>query len=300
MRHGRSSIIKIVKRHVCLAVLLFAALHPASAAQRYPVSGMIVRVDVAERTMTVSHGPIAGYMDGMVMPFHVRKPEMLAGMQPGMKVDFTLVVEKESSYADDVRVTSGDSVGRDPLQARRLQLLDSLVAGTPVNALAVGQPVPDFQLIDQNRREIRLSQFSGKVVAVTFVYTRCPLPDYCLRLSNNFARLQKRFRDRDLVLLSITFDPKYDQPDVLAAYARTWKADPETWHFLTGPTADLRRVYGSFGVNAFPDEGLFAHSLRTAVIDRQGKLAAIVPGNEFSPQQIGDLVETIIAAPPAR
>jgi protein SCO1/2 len=163
--------------------------------------------------------------------------------------------------------------------------------------------MPDFQLIDQNHREIRLSQFSGKVVAVNFIYTRCPLPDYCLRLSNNFARLQKRFHDRmgqDLILLSITFDPKYDQPEVLANYARTFKADPAGWHFLTGPVADLRRMYGSFGVDAYPDEGLLTHSLRTAIIDRQGKLAAVIPGNEFSSQQLGDLVETIIAAPPAR
>jgi protein SCO1/2 len=263
---------------------------------------MVVRVDPAQRTMTVSHGPITGFMDAMVMPFHVRKTEVLAGMQPGMKVDFTLVVEKESSYAEDVRVASGDSAARDPLQARRLQLLDSLVSKDPaVNATAIGQPMPDFQLTDQNRREVRLSRFSGKVVAVNFIYTRCPLPDYCLRLSNNFARLQKRFHERmgfDLVLLSVTFDPKYDQPDVLAAYARTWKAEPEAWHFLTGPTAELRRVYGYFGVDAFPDEGLLTHSLRTAIIDRQGKLAAIVPGNEFLPEQLGDLVETVMARTP--
>jgi len=224
-----------VKLRVSLGILLFSAL---LAAQRYPVSGMVVKVDPPLRTMVVSHGPIAGFMDAMVMPFHVREAAVLAGMQPGMKVDFTLVVDKESSYADDVRVASGDSVARDPLQARRLQLLDSLVAGLTVNAVAIGQPMPDFQLTDQSRREVRFSQFSGKVVAVNFIYTRCPLPDYCLRLSNNFARLQKRFSERmgrDLVLLSVTFDPKYDQPDVLAAYARTWKADPEAWHFLTGP-----------------------------------------------------------------
>ena len=290
-----------MKRHVCLAVLLFAAPHPSSAAQSYPVSGMVVHVDTENRTMLVSHGPIAGFMDAMVMPFHVRKPEVLAGMQPGMKVDFTLVVEKDSSYADDVRVASGDSSARDPLQARRLQLLDSIVAGPRVNAVAIGQPMPDFQLTDQSRREVHLAQFAGKVIAVNFIYTRCPLPDYCLRLSNNFARLQKRFRERmgkDLVLLSVTFDPKYDQPDVLANYARTFNANPDAWHFLTGPTADLRRVYGYFGVDAFPDEGLLTHSLRTAIIDRQGKLAAITSGNEFSPQQLGDLVESLLARTP--
>lgn len=293
--------IKIVKPHAWLAILLLAACLPASAAQRYAVSGMVVRVDPAERTMVVSHGPIAGFMDAMVMPFRVRKPEVLTGMQPGMKVDFTLVVDKVSSYADDVRVASGDSVARDPLQARRLQLLDSLVAGPPVIAVTIGQPMPDFRLTDQNRREIHLSQFSGKVVVVNFIYTRCPLPDYCLRLSNNFARLQKRFRERmgkDLILLSVTFDPKYDQPEVLAKYAGTFKADPDAWHFLTGSTADLRRVYGYFGVDAYPDEGLLTHSLRSAIIDRHGKLAAITPGNEFSPQQLGDLVEAIMARTP--
>jgi protein SCO1/2 len=290
-----------VKGIAWLAAFLIAALHHGAAAQRYPVSGMVVRVDPENRTMTVSHGSISGFMDAMVMPFHVRKAEVLAGMQPGMKVDFTLVVDKESSYAEDVRVASGDSSARDPLQARRLQLLDSLMAGPPVNAIAIGQPMPDFQLTDQNRREIHLSQFSGKVVAVNFIYTRCPLPDYCLRLSNNFARLQKRFSERmgkDLVLLSVTFDPKYDQPEVLAKYAGTFKADPDAWHFLTGSAPDLKRVYGYFGVDAFPDEGLLTHSLRTAIIDRQGKLAAITPGNEFSPPQLGDLVEAVLARTP--
>jgi len=269
------------------------------AAQRYPVSGLVVKVDKEHRSMVVSHGPIPGFMDGMVMPFNVPKPEALEGMQPGMRVDFTLVVDKDSSYADDVRVRSGDSLGRDPLQARRLQLLDLLVtpAGARVAAVGIGQTIPDFSLTDQNRRRVSLSQFSGKVVAVTFVYTRCPLPDYCLRLPNNFARLQKRFREhmgQDLILLSVTFDPKYDQPDVLADYARTWKADGDTWRFLTGPVEDMRRVYGLFGVDAFPDEGLLSHSLRTAIIDRKGKLAAIIPGNEFLPQQLGDLVETVM------
>jgi protein SCO1/2 len=288
-----------VKRYLWPTVALILAACSARAAQRYPVSGLVVKVDKEHRSMVVSHEAIAGLMDAMVMPFHVRKPEVLEGMQPGMRVDFTLIVDQDSSYADDVRVRSGDSVARDPLQARRLQLLDSLVAppGARPEAVAIGQTVPDFALTDQNRRRVSLSQFSGKVVAVTFVYTRCPLPDFCLRLSNNFARLQRRFRERmgqDLILLSITFDPKYDQPDVLAQYARTWKADAEAWRFLTGPIDDMRRVYGLFGVDAFPDEGLLSHSLRTAVIDRQGKLAAVIPGNEFVPQELGDLVQAVM------
>ncbi len=286
-------------RHVLSAGLLSAVVLFGWAVQRYPVTGLIVKVDREHQAMVVSHREISAFMGAMVMPFRVRKAQMLEGMQPGMKVDFTLVVDSDSSYADDVRFESGDSTGRDPQAARRLQLLDSLVApaGVQANAVAIGQPVPDFELTDQQGRRVSLSQFSGKGVAVTFVYTRCPLPDYCLRLSNNFARLQKRFQDRlgrELIRRSITFDPKYDQPAVLANYARTWNADADAWRFLTGSPNDTQRVYGMFGVNAFADEGQFTHSLRTAVIDRRGKLAAILPGNEFLPQQLGDLVASVM------
>ena len=104
--------------------------------------------------------------------------------------------------------------------------------------------------------------FVGKVVAITFIYTRCPLPDYCMRLSNNFARLQKRFNTRmgrDLVLLSITFDPDHDSPDVLAKYAETWKANVDGWRFLTGTLSNVKQVCGMFGMNFWPDEGLLPH-----------------------------------------
>src|SRR5271155_4851992 len=140
--------------------------------------------------------------------------------------------------------------------------------------LSIGQTTLDFSLVDQMNHSVTLSEFRGKVVAITFIYTRCPLPDYCLRLSNNFARLQKRFNDRmghDLVLLSITFDPDHDHPDVLMKYAEMWKADIRGWHFLTGSLSAVKQVCGMFGMNFWPDEGLLTHSLRTAVVDRQGK-----------------------------
>jgi protein SCO1/2 len=142
-----------------------------------------------------------------------------------------------------------------------------------------------------------LSQFAGKVVALNFVYTRCPLPDYCFRLSNNLAQLQKRFGDRlgkDLVLLTITFDPVRDTPDVMAKYAHIWNADTKSWHFLTGTVAEVQRVCGMFGVAAWQDEGVLTHSLHTVVIDRRGRLAANVEGNSYTAKQLGDLVEEVI------
>ena len=104
--------------------------------------------------------------------------------------------------------------------------------------LAIGETVPDFRLTDQKRRPVALSDLRGKVVAINFIYTSCALPNFCLRIANNFGVLQKRFKaqlGRDLVLLTVTFDPVHDTPEVLAQYASRWNADPATWHFLTGP-----------------------------------------------------------------
>ena len=123
------------------------------------------------------------------------------------------------------------------------------------------------------------------------------LPEYCIRSSNNFGALQKQFHDRlgkDLVLLTITFDPVHDQPEILREYSKGWKADPENWRFLTGTSPDVQRVCDLFGVNFVPDEGLFAHSLHTAIIGRDGKLVANLEGNEFSAKQFADLLETAL------
>ena len=160
-----------------------------------------------------------------------------------------------------------------------------------------GQTVPDFTLTDQTGQRVSLSRFAGKVVGVTFIYTSCPLPDFCFRLSNNFERLQKRFATKmgsDLVLLSISFDPVHDTPEVLAKYASTWKADPNSWHFLTGTPAEVKPVCRRFGLNFWPDEGSLAHSLHTLVIDREGKLAANFEGNQFSAEQLGDFVDATL------
>ena len=143
-----------------------------------------------------------------------------------------------------------------------------------------------------------MSQWAGKVVAVTFIYTSCPLPDYCFRLSNNFSQLNRRFAGRmgrDLVLLSISFDPVHDTPKVLAEYASTWKADPESWHFLTGSLDEVKAVSRQFGLNFWPDEDYLTHSLHTLVIDRQGRLAADFEGNQFTARQLGDYLEVLIS-----
>jgi protein SCO1 len=241
-------------RHLLLASLLVAAI-PARADQRFQSTGLVVEVDKAHQTLVVSHNSIAGFMDAMVMPFRVRDSKTLDQVRPAMMIDFTLVVTKSASYITDVHERKYESAERDPDQARRLEALDAAMqakAGTPP-VLKIGQTVPDFTLTDRNNRPVTLSGFDGKVIAITFIYTRCPLPDYCFRMSNNFGQLQKRFKDRlgrDLILLSITSDPEHDRPEVLAKYADVWKADAQGWRFLTGSSSGVKQVCGMFGMNS--------------------------------------------------
>jgi protein SCO1/2 len=270
----------------------------AAAADRYPVLGVVLEVDRAAGRFVVSHQDIPGFMDAMVMPFVVRDPKQLDGIAAGTMVDFTLVVEKDDAVADDVRVHHFVSGETQPMNAQRLKLIDTLVGTGPVvKALETGQPVPDFTLVDQDNRPLTFSQLGGKVVALSFMYTKCRLATYCFRLSNNLGVLKKRFGDRlgrDVVLLTITFDPLHDTPEVLTQYARNWKADSRGWRFLTGPEADVRRVCHLFGMNFWPEMGMLTHTMRTVVIDREGKVAANLEGNEFTSQQLGDLVQSVI------
>jgi cytochrome oxidase Cu insertion factor (SCO1/SenC/PrrC family)/tetratricopeptide (TPR) repeat protein len=270
--------------------------HPVKlgGARQYKVTGIVLKVDPARRTFEASCAAIPGYMEAMAMPYPVRDAKELANLKPGASIEFTLVVEKDDSWAEGIRPHRFESMEREPLTARRLQLLEP-----PAASLAPGQAVPDFALIDQTGRRVALSQFAGKVVGMTFIYTSCPLPNYCFRLSNNFGQLSKRFAgrlDRDLILLTLTIDPVNDTPEVLAKYASTWKADPKSWHFLTGPPDEVKATARRLGLNFWQDEGLFTHSLHTLVIGRDGKLAADFEGNEFTALQLGDFLQALMDA----
>jgi protein SCO1 len=280
-----------------ISALLLLMSFGAFGAQQYPVHGMIVSVNRSARTFTASIEAIPNYMKAMTMPFEVRAVGDLDGLGPGAIVTFTLVVDERSSHAENIHVIPYESVEQDPFTANRLTMLRDVVRGSSVKQVAVGERVPDFTLIDQKKQRIRLSDFGGKVVALNFIYTSCPLPNFCLRLANNFNVLQRRFQrelGRDLVLLTVTFDPVHDTPEVLTKYAVTWSADPAKWHFLTGPAPDVEHVCEMFGVHAYANEGLLDHSLHTVLIDRRTKLAANIEGNQFTAAELGDLAESLL------
>jgi protein SCO1 len=255
--------------------LLAACCVLSGCARRYRVDGLVLRTDPAARSVTVSHRDIPGYMPAMTMPFRVRRARELAGLKPGMRVSFDLA----GGYARRIRVRQAST--------------GDIKLPEPVGRIAIGAPVPDFTLTDQTGRSVRLSDFRGRMVAIDFIYTRCPLPEVCPRLSANFARLQRRFGQR-LVLLSLTLDPQYDTPAVLTEYARIWGANPSGWHFLTGSRPEIERIAGGFGMVYWPEEGSIVHTSQTGLIAKDGTLAAVVEGSTYQAGQLMDLIESLL------
>ena len=225
--------------------------------------------------VTISHAEIPGKMPAMAMDFRASSAE-LRRLQPGTRIDFVIAggqarkIRRQPTAFDDKDL---------PLKK-------------PAETLKLGDVVPGFTLQDQGGRPFDFASTRGQVVAINFIYTRCPLPEVCPRLASQFARLQKRF-PTGVTLLSITLDPQYDNAAVLGEYAKRWRADDRVWKFLTGDLNGVATVAARFGMVYWPEQGLITHTSMTGVIDRQGRLQAIVEGSSYQAQQLGDLIERI-------
>ena len=269
-----------------------------SVAQKHSVQGILLEVDLARQSIVVSCDAVPGYMEPMVMPFTTRDIASLKTLTPGVYLRFEMIEGKGEPLAENLQVIQNSNHEAEPTEAGRLTFLHRALDPTAAAKIVrVGQRVPDFELIDQAKQKTRLSQFKGKVVALTFTYSRCPNPSYCFRLSNNLALLERRFSAKaspHLMLITIVIDPDQDRGKALERYADTWKADPAAWRFLTGSLAEVREVAERFGMNFWSDEGFLTHTFHTVIIDRDGKLAANLEGNDFTAQQLGDLVESVL------
>ncbi|HEY6445143.1 MAG TPA: SCO family protein [Acidobacteriaceae bacterium] len=285
-------------RKALLSMAILAGVSGLAGAQAHPARGMVTAVGTGQQPLEISCEAIPGFMDAMEMSFTVRDPKVLATLRPGMTVQFNMVEERRELYADDIHIGTSSDFGSEQMSAGSLTALqDAIDPASKENVVQPGHPVPDFALTDQAGKSVRLSALRGKVVVLTFGYSRCPFPQYCLRLSNNLAMLEERFSGRagrDLVLLTIAIDPQHDQGKALSGYAASFRANPADWHFLTGPLPAVKQVAAMFGMNFWPAEGRLTHSLHTAVLDRSGILVANIDGSEFSAQQLGDLAEQVM------
>ena len=205
----------------------------------------------------------------MTMPFRAGQPHELKLLAPGMRVQFRFDGHKATRIR---RVLPNES--EMPRAERELR---------------PGQPAPDFALTDQQGRTLRLADLRGRVVALNFLYTRCPVPEVCPRLAAAFAFVH---RQTDATLVSITVDPIYDTPAVLAAYAKLWRARPDSWRFLTGTPDDIARTGRDYGLVYWPEEGAVAHTARTYIIGRDGIVAAVLEGTSWRAEQLLSVIRS--------
>jgi protein SCO1/2 len=253
-----------------------------SGGRQYELKGQVLAVDPVRQELTIKHGDIRGFMPGMTMPFKVKDAKLMEGRTPGDLVTATLVVEDSSAYLSALLTTGHAPLTEPPPPLRAMDILDP------------GSPVPDAKLVDETGAAHSLSDWRGRVLAVTFIYTRCPLPDFCPRMDQQFAAVQRevlkdpKLQDK-VALLSVSVDPQFDTPEVLAAHARRAGADARVWRFATGDADAVTQLAGHFGVSVFregADPSGLTHNLRTAIIKPDGTLAAVLGGNDWTPAEL--------------
>ncbi len=281
---------------ICLtSLLLFAGCNRGNEdvgkhgnEQTFPIRGRVIAVDPATNEVVLAHDAVPGFMEAMTMPYKLGVPAAIGELHPGDLITARIVVEKDSdgeyhNASLDRIVTVG-------------QAKPDYVPAKQYHVPTVGDAVPDFKLLDQSGKTITLNQFKGKALLLTFLYTRCPLGDFCPKMSRNFAEINTALAaDRPLYagtdLLSVSFDPVYDKPAVLKSYgaAYTGKYTQETfdhWQFAAPSPGELPKVEQYFNVGVTGSNATLTHSLSTVLIDPAGKIAAWYPGNEWKPADV--------------
>jgi len=270
-----------------LSSAALAACGGAPPTRTYELEGQVLAVDAAKQTLTIRHKDIPGFMPGMTMPFRVGDPSLLEGRKPGDLVRATLQVQDTDAWLSAVETTGWTPVDVGPAPA-----------ALGVDILEPGDEVPDQTFVDQDGRDVALSAFRGRVVALTFVYTRCPYPTFCPLMDRQFKAVQDQIAaDPSLAgrvhLLSISFDPDYDTPAVMKAHAEARGADPAWWSYVTAPVDAIDAFSANFGLTIVrnPNDPLdLTHTLRTAVIGPDGRLAALLVGNAWTADTlVGDI-----------
>jgi protein SCO1/2 len=279
--------------------LLWAALFAASvstsahAEQIFQVSG-VVRGQLDDGQVVIQHDEIRGYMPAMTMAFTVSNSAEAARLQNGDRVQFQFRVTETKSVAENFRVTGRDA---SPSHA-------TSPAATPRARLREGELVPEFSLRDQNDQPFTSAALRGRLTVVTFIFTRCPVPEYCPAMARRFGQLQKAIAaDAKLAararLLSITLDPEFDRPSVLKAYGAAVGANSDLWQFATGAKDEIAALTKAFAVINERNGTTLDHTLCTALIGDDGRVLEIWRGNGWKLDEVLTALTTACAKRPS-
>lgn len=288
----------------CVAVLLASSCHRSQpqSTKRYTFTGRVVSIDTQSQSANIDGDMVQGYMEAMVMAYKIKPDSMLRQLNPGDSVSADLIVvdhdpRDESAMPDywleNVKITGHESQ-------------PPAVGPNAIHLPTPGDEVPDFSFTNQDGKPISLRQYHGKVLFITFIYTRCPFPDFCPRMSHNFNEIYKQLGSNPSLakaqLLSVTFDPDYDTPKILRDYgfsvAQTHDAALfRRWQFAAPKSAELPKLADFFALTIKPEGGMITHNLSTAVIGPDGKIFRWYHGGDW---QVSDLIKDAADAQSAK
>ena len=262
----------------------------------FMAKGTVMELKPDGRTVVIRHEAIFNYMAAMTMPFKAKVPAELAGLHRGDEISFQLHVTETESWVDGIV-----KIGIGPRPPDKLPVPAPAVK---TEASRPGSPLLDYKFTNELGQAVSLNDFRGQALAITFFYTRCPLPDYCPRLSKNFQEAQQKLESLagapvNWHLLSISFDTEFDSPPMLKAYGNSYQYDPKHWSFLTGPADKIGELARQAGVSYQYDAGTFNHDFRTLIIDAAGHLQMVFPtGGNLSDQIVAEILKAAAVTNP--
>jgi len=280
---------KFAARSCAWALLALTACQKESAPeQTFTVKGVVRELEPDGKTIVIQHEAVSNYMDAMTMPFEVHDTNELRGLKPGDAVSFRLIITSKEGWIEGIRRLDKPPAPASP----------GVRISRAVVPLDEGDTLPDYHFTNELGEAVSLAQYRGGVLAFTFFFTSCPFPNFCPRLTGNFAEAAAQLRQTPGAptrwhLLSISFDPKTDTPQRLLAYAQNAHYDPAHWSFLTGDPEQIGELADQFDEVFWTEGGSISHNLRTAVVDPQGRVRKIFQGNKWTS---GDLVREMVQA----
>jgi protein SCO1 len=281
---------------VLLGLLLLAGAQSAenlcaqdatAAVRTFTAHGVILEINSAQ--VVIRHEAIAGYMGAMTMPFPVKSPDVLNGLARGDMVDFQLHVTDAESWVDRFQKTGAVSLDEDKKPGR--STLEPVSAARPEKSLL------DYKFTNELGQAVSFNDFRGQALAVTFFYTRCPLPEFCPRLSKNFQEASEKLErmtnaPANWHFISVSFDPEFDTSEMLRNYGQGYHYDPAHWSFFTGPTEKIAELAHSVGVQYQTDDGTINHNFRTLIVNADGHLQMIFPTTgDLSDQIVSEIIK---------
>ena len=278
---------------LCCTVFCGCGKEPRETApQTFVAEGIVKELEPDGKTVVISHEAISNYMPAMTMPFEARDTNDLRGLSAGDSVTFHLVVTPTHGWIEDIaRLAS-------PPAKPAMEAAGPIHFARALAPLDEGDALPDYQFTNELGQTVALSQFQGRVLAFTFFFTSCPFPDFCPRMTSNFAETARRLSGMTNAparwqLLSISFDPATDTPQRLHGYAEAAHYDPSHWSFLTGEERQISNLADQLGENFWREGGSIGHNLRTVVVDPKGRIRKIFAGNKWT---VDELVDEMVKA----